>query len=71
MKRSEFLDLCVKAALMKEKPRVVYDGIEYYPEGYEMRFDRSGKVIHTAILRDCAKKNCLVYGALKKVEERT
>lgn len=70
MKRSDFLDLCVKAQLMKDKPRVVYDGIEYYPEGYEMRFDRSGKAIHTAILRDCAKKNCLVYGALKKVEER-
>jgi hypothetical protein len=70
MKRSDFLDLCVKAQLMKDKPRVVYDGIEYYPEGYEMRFDRSGKAVHTAILRDCAKKNCLVYGALKKVEER-
>lgn len=70
MKRSDFLDLCVKAQLMKDKPRVVYDGIEYYPEGYEMRFDKSGKAIHTAILRDCAKKNCLVYGALKKVEER-
>ena len=39
MKRSDFLDLCVKAQLMKDKPRVVYDGIEYYPEGYEMRFD--------------------------------
>ena len=70
MKRSDFLDLCVKAQLMRDKPRVVYEGIEYYPEGYEMRFDRSGKAIHTAILRDCAKKNCLVYGALKKVEER-
>lgn len=71
MKRSDFLDLCVKAQLMKDKPRVVYDGIEYYPEGYEMRFDKSGKAIHTAILRDTGKKNCLMYCALKKVEERT
>lgn len=71
MKRSMFLDLCVQAAVKKDKPKVLYDGIEYYPEGYEMRFDKSGKAIHTAILRDTAKKNCLMYCALKKVEERT
>lgn len=71
MKRSTFLDLCVQAAVKKDKPKVLYDGIEYYPEGYEMRFDKSGKAIHTAILRDTAKKNCLMYCALKKVEERT
>lgn len=34
-----------------------------------MRFDKSGKAIHTAILRDCAKKNCLFYCPLKKVQE--
>lgn len=68
MKRSEFLDLCVKAQLMKDKPRVVYQGIEYYPEGYEMRFDRSGKAVHRAILRDASKHNCLVYCPLGKVQ---
>ena len=71
MKRSTFLDLCVQAAVKKDKPKVLYAGIEYYPEGYELRFDKSGKAIHTAILRDTAKKNCLMYCALKKVEERT
>lgn len=69
MKRSTFLDLCVQAAVKKDKPKVLYAGIEYYPEGYEMRFDKSGKAIHTAILRDTAKKNCLMYCALAKVQE--
>jgi hypothetical protein len=72
MKRSDYLKLCVSAAMLTyHKPKVLYDGIEYYPEGYEMRFDKSGKAIHTAILRDTAKKNCLMYCALKKVEGRT
>lgn len=35
MKRSMFLGLCVQAAVKKDKPKVLYAGIEYYPEGYE------------------------------------
>ena len=70
MKRSDYLKLCVSAAMLTyRKPKVLYAGIEYYPEGYEMRFDKSGKAIHTAILRDCAKKNCLINCPLKKVQE--
>ncbi len=59
MKRSMFLDLCVQAAVKKDKPKVLYAGIEYYPEGYELRFDKSGKAVHRAILRDASKHNCL------------
>lgn len=33
MKRSTFLDLCMQAAVKKDKPKVLYAGIEYYPEG--------------------------------------
>ena len=69
MKRSMFLDLCVQAAVKKDKPKVLYGGIEYYPEGYEMRFDKSGKAVHTAILRDANKLNCLFYCPLAKVQE--
>lgn len=44
MKRSDYLKLCVSAAMLTyRKPKVLYAGIEYYPEGYEMRFDKSGK----------------------------
>ena len=39
MKRSMFLGLCVQAAVKKDKPKVLYAGIEYYPEGYELRLD--------------------------------
>lgn len=46
MKRSDYLKLCVSAAMLTyRKPKVLYAGIEYYPEGYEMRFDKSGKAI--------------------------
>ena len=69
MKRSTFLDLCVQAAVKKGKPKVLHGGIEYYPEGYELRFDKSGKAVHRAILRDTSKHNCLVYCPLAKVEE--
>lgn len=34
MKRSMFLDLCVQAAVKRDKPKVLYAGIEYYPEGH-------------------------------------
>lgn len=48
---------------------MLYAGIEYYPEGYELRFDKSGKAVHRAILRDASKHNCLVYCPLAKVGE--
>lgn len=70
MKRSDYLKLCVSAAMLTyHKPKVLYAGIEYYPEGYELRFDKSGKAVHTAILRDANKHNCLFYCPLAKVQE--
>lgn len=70
MKRSDYLKLCVSAAMLSyRKPKVLYAGIEYYPEGYELRFDKSGKAVHRAILRDTSKHNCLVYCPLRKVQE--
>lgn len=70
MKRSDYLKLCVSAAMLSyRKPKVLYAGIEYYPEGYELRFDKSGKAVHRAILRDGSKHNCLFYCPLGKVQE--
>lgn len=70
MKRSDYLKLCVSAAMLSyRKPKVLYAGIEYYPEGYELRFDKSGKAVHRAILRDVSKHNCLFYCPLAKVQE--
>ncbi len=70
MKRSDYLKLCVSAAMLSyRKPKVLYAGIEYYPEGYELRFDKSGKAVHRAILRDTSKHNCLFYCPLAKVQE--
>lgn len=70
MKRSDYLKLCVSAAMLSyRKPKVLYAGIEYYPEGYELRFDKSGKAVHRAILRDAGKHNCLFYCPLAKVQE--
>ena len=70
MKRSDYLKLCVSAAMLTyRKPKVLYAGIEYYPEGYELRFDKNGKAVHRAILRDASKHNCLFYCSLAKVQE--
>lgn len=70
MKRSDYLKLCVSAAMLSyRKPKVLYAGIEYYPEGYELRFDKNGKAVHRAILRDASKHNCLFYCPLAKAQE--
>lgn len=70
MKRSDYLKLCVSAAMLSyRKPKVLYGGIEYYPDGYELRFDKNGKAVHRAILRDASKHNCLFYCPLAKVQE--
>lgn len=55
--------------LSYRKPKVLYGGIEYYPDGYELRFDKNGKAVHRAILRDASKHNCLFYCPLAKVQE--
>ena len=55
MKRSMFLGLCVQAAVKKDKPKVLYAGIEYYPEGYELRFDKSGKAVQLPFLLPAGK----------------
>ena len=45
---------------------VLYDGIQFYPTGYEMTF-KQGISQHTAILHDM-KQRSVVYVDLEKVE---
>ena len=54
--RTEFLQMCQKVSALECKnvpPEllVVYNGVKYYPYGYEMTFI-TGTPVHTAILHD-------------------
>lgn len=51
-----------------EKLRVTVDGIEYYPEAYELGFNPDGSVRHTAIVHDL-KANSILSVPLEKVNE--
>jgi len=48
--------------------KVVVDGIDYYPEAYELGFNHDGSVRHTAIVHDL-KANSILSAPLEKVME--
>lgn len=76
MDRKLYLDLCQKASMLKsgicgikenvpDELLVIYDGIMYYPEGYEMKFN-NGKYENIAILHDI-NANSVTRCKLEKV----
>ena len=78
MDRKEFLQICQKVSVLPETTMhiktsippeltVLYDGIQFYPTGYEMTF-KQGISQHTAILHDM-KAHSVVYADLDKVEK--
>ena len=81
MERIEFLELCQKVAIVKNsscsdkqqelaKLKVVANECEYYPVAYELKFDKNGNAVHTAVLHDLRAKSvtyCPLAG-VKKVE---
>lgn len=77
MTRREFMDLCsivaqypeqIQAKEIPERYQVVYEGIHYYPIGYEVRFDRYGDPFEVAVLHDL-KASSITKGELKNVEK--
>lgn len=80
MDRTEYLNLCKRVSvllptipkLLSRVPTdciVVYDGIEYYPQGYQLSFD-NGQTVHTAILHDLNAKSVMCC-PLDKVNKRS
>lgn len=78
MDRKDYITLCIQCSVLPEAAGnikknvpaeliVTFDGIPYYPVGYELKFDNKGKAIHTAILHDLKAKG-LVYAALDRVK---
>lgn len=77
MNRKEYLELCQKVSVLPETTMhikaqippeltVSYNGIQFYPTGYEMTF-KQGVSQHTAILHDM-KAHSVIYADLEKVE---
>ena len=73
MDRTEYLNLCKKVSVLSPNiPSdclVEYDGVTYYPQSYQLSFDK-GEAIHTAILHDL-KANSVMRCPLEKVIKRS
>lgn len=71
MDRTTFLKLCQIAAVnqgdLRSSEAVKYNEIAYKPVGYQLGFDRQGKPVHTAILKDL-RANSLLYCRLEDVK---
>ena len=68
MERKLYLELCQRQEV-KGGVLVEYGGIAYQPYAYELKFQKDGKIKHTAILKE-PKANCLVYCRLEDVKEK-
>lgn len=73
MDRTEYLKLCQQVSMFTATHRqipsemlVKHATIVYYPQGYEMTFDK-GKPCHKAILHDL-RANAITYADLERVE---
>lgn len=80
MERNEFLKMCQRVSILpdgvmhtkKNVPkelRVVFDGHEYYPEYFEIKFE-AGRVFNVAILHEL-NANCRMCVSLDLVEKLT
>lgn len=49
--------------------RVVWKGVEYYPQAYTLEYSESGAIVHTCRLHDL-KANAVVGAPLHEVEEK-
>ncbi len=68
MERKRYLELCQKNAA-GYKSTVRYNGVEYQPRSYELRFDNSGNPVHIAILKD-EKANSVICIKLNDVFDK-
>ncbi|MBQ8766581.1 MAG: hypothetical protein IJZ16_07235 [Clostridia bacterium] len=72
MNRTEYLNLCKKVSILlrgiSDDCLVEYDGITYYPQGYQLSFTK-GQAIHTAILHDL-KAHSVMYCSLGSVKRK-
>lgn len=67
MDRTDYLKRCQRCAILIDsvtgkygvKPEhiVYYDNIPYYPIAYKLSYDKSGKVVHTAVLHSVTAKS--------------
>ena len=78
MDRKEFLQICQRVSVLPETTMhiktaippeltVLYEGIQFYPIGYEMTF-KQGISQHTAILHD-TKAHSIMKVDLERVEK--
>ena len=79
--RAEYLRMCRECAMIKtrglfgirqkvpDRLRVLWKGIEYYPQAYELGFNDDGSVRHIAIIHDL-KANSICHVPLGEITEK-
>lgn len=77
IERKEYLEMCQKVSVLPggifgikqnvpDDLKVVYDGIAYYPVSLDIRFDKYGRVINTAIIHSL-RANSVIERNLKDI----
>lgn len=81
MDRTKYLNMARECAMIKKRGpfgirqnvpdrlRVVWKGIEYYPQSYELRFNDEGTVNHIAVIHDLVA-NSISHVPLGEVKEK-
>ena len=68
MERKRYLELCQRNAVQPKSVVVWFDGTGYYPIEYRLWFDKDGKSVHRAVLKDI-KANSVINCPLEGVKE--
>lgn len=77
IERKTYLEMCQKVSVLPggifgikqnvpDDLKVVYDGIAYYPVSLDIRFDKYGRVINTAIIHSL-RANSVIERNLKDI----
>lgn len=69
MDRKKYLQLCQKNAVNPKTIKVLVDGVEYYPIGYDLKFNSKGEPLHHTILQD-TKAGSIVIARLCDIKEK-
>ena len=69
MQRKRYLELCQINAVYPKSKTVVHDGIEYYPQSFQILFDEHGATVDVGWMKD-KKANCIVCRKVKEIAEK-
>ena len=68
IERRKYLEMCQRNSVEPNSVTVSYNGVRYFPFGYEMRFDEKGNTKNIAVIKSM-KANSVIYARLDSISE--